>query len=1006
MSSAGIMSFTKNMAMISNILSQGNSRQKLSGQLKGQAQVITRMLRDNAMVEPSILKTFTDADKANGDTQYADYTIKNMWEGITTITLDGDNFTSKKITSVQFGPWTVRNKPTSGSRWNSNVLNGLLSSNRNRLQYCMPKGWNTKMYSPFGTAGSQTDAIGKADLQYTLWYIWGAWFDEVTEQVMTAMMTSPTPIFNTDGDLDAISSNYSPISIRESLSEYINRVYPAILNMPGPLSELVAFFNTGEATNSRTDRYSSRGRGADELVNGPMVFTRQFLCQSYITAGQNSETDYKDVIGQMAINSPGTYPYYYYQYPETTIIQTMAQPSSRLSVAAGPVVYADPANTNTPAIISVKAKQFAFQNTGASLTWQAIGNPAQLIEFTDRAGSAAEVIRSLSQFGSAGKTSGRMQIGKYGAGKTKAIFPYDGNITTEEGTLDQLGFWNNGLNATNLDAVIESVYQTNMPQMSNFASAAVNVSSGSTGSPGMTQQQQGGMGGATGGSKVSITKDYQDLEVYGESLPGKPTRTWSPRGIKTYFSEVSDRNSINMNKTWLVIKLTPDQDSYSKIMKSWNKTNMGQLSTAAKSNVKTLIAQYPEYIEMAFNPGSPILIRRGPRMANSKTGTDAVPADTDWLEWKWSRDHSSTVVSPSSYFEFVDAEDPQSGIYYNIKTPLGIIKILNTPGSKLAVIQNWFTEGNISMSSLTEDLLIIPWQINSGNPDFKPHALIDTKGVAVDFYQRSAVTYEEADLELDYPDAYTIFLDRESIEVEFFNADKLAKKDPILFAPIAWNNNKAKELDLDKEYLKLELLVETNTDTYTGFDYASKDFKTEMLYFPGDERYLQLDEINFGSSGEMTKKTIEPSKVGSGRSISSIKVSSDMDLAKIEFRSGEEITFPDALNRFFSAEEYINGQTLSGVGIKMTIEKYKKPITNNNELVGSLKISRSIKNIPVSFYGRMADQIIATDGKEEVELVGSGGLIYEDESGNMVVILPSPDPSKGLVKFKLVWKEK
>ena len=1003
MSSAGIMSFTKNMAMISNILSQGNSRQKLSGQLKGQAQVITRMLTDNAMVEPSILKTFMDADKANGDTKYADFTIKNMWQGITTISLDGDNFTSKKITSVQFGPWTGRNKPTSGNRWNSNVLNGVLSSNRNRLQYCVPKGWNTKMYSSFGTAGSRTDEIGKADLQYTLWYIWGAWFDEVTEQVMTAMMTSSTPIFNSDGDLDTVSSNYSPISIRESLFEYINRVYPGVST--SVLKELTDFFNKGEPTNSRTGRYSSRSSGTEELLNGPMLFTRQFLCQSYITSGQNSDTDYKDAIGQMAINSPGTYPYYYYQYPETTIIQTMAQPSSRLSVAAGPVEYANPANTNTPAIISIKANQYGFQNTGAALTWQVIGNPAQLIEFTDRAGSAAEVIRSLSQFGSAGKTSGRMQIGKYGTGKTKATFPYDGNITTEEGTLDQLGFWNSGLNATNLDSVIESVYQTNMPQMSNFASAAVNVSSGLTGSPGMAQQQ-GGMGGATGGSKVSITKDYQDLEVYGESLPGKPTRTWSPRGIKTYFSEVSDRNSINMNKTWLVIKMTPDQDSYNKIMKSWNKTNMGQLSTAAKSNVKTLIAQYPEYIEMAFNPGSPILIRRGPRMFNTKTGTDAVPADTDWLEWKWSRDHSSTVVSPSSYFEFVDAEDPQSGIYYNIKTPLGIIKILNTPGSKLAVMQNWFTEGGISMQSLSEDLLIIPWQINSGNPDFKPHALIDTKGVAVDFYQRSAVTYEEADLELDYPDAYTIFLDRESIEVEFFNADKLAKKDPILFAPIAWNNNKARELDLDKEYLKLELLVETNTDTYTGFDYASKDFKTEMLYFPGDERYLQLDEINFGSSGEMTKKTIEPSKVGSGRSISSIKVSSDMDLAKIEFRSGEEITFPDALNRFFSAEEYINGQTLSGVGIKMTIEKYKKPITNNNELVGSLKISRSIKNIPVSFYGRMADQIIATDGKEEVELVGSGGLIYEDESGNMVVILPSPDPSKGLVKFKLVWKEK
>ena len=139
--------------MISNILSQGNSRQKLSDQLKGQAQVITRMLKDNAMVEPSILKTFTDADNANGDTQYADYTIKNMWQGITTISLDGDNFTSKKITSVQFGPWTARNKPTSGSSWNSNNLKKVLSSNRSRLQYCIPKGWNTKMYAPLWISG-------------------------------------------------------------------------------------------------------------------------------------------------------------------------------------------------------------------------------------------------------------------------------------------------------------------------------------------------------------------------------------------------------------------------------------------------------------------------------------------------------------------------------------------------------------------------------------------------------------------------------------------------------------------------------------------------------------------------------------------------------------------------------------------------------------------------------------------------------------------------------------
>ena len=75
--------------------------------------------------------------------------------------------------------------------------------------------------------------------------------------------------------------------------------------------------------------------------------------------------------------------------------------------------------------MSVKAADYKFNNTGLLPTWQAVGNPAQLIEFNDKAGSAAEVIRSLSQFGSAAKTSGRMQIAKYGKAKTKATFPYD-----------------------------------------------------------------------------------------------------------------------------------------------------------------------------------------------------------------------------------------------------------------------------------------------------------------------------------------------------------------------------------------------------------------------------------------------------------------------------------------------------------------------------------------------------------------------------------------------------
>jgi len=979
MSSAGIMSFTKNMAMITNIISQGNSRQNLPYQIKGMGLVVENMLTDNAKVDPNIIRTFQAADNAQGDTVYLQKTLEGLWKGISTVTMQGDNFRSKTLEAVHFGPWSGKNKPTSGSSWNSSAFDNILSYNRNYLSYCIPKGWSTKMSNNFGSNGAGVGTVGNLDLQYSLWYLWGAWFDEVLEQVTTAMMTSTQPIFDRDGVLT------TPLSIRESLYEYMIRVFGGSFSSSME-QELEIFFNTGRASNSHTGSYRASEK---ELVNGPLLFTRAFFLKECYQS--NSDSDYKDVIGQMSINSPGTYPYYYWQYPNTNIMQTVAQPSSRLSVAAGPVEMADPQKSATPQIINIKSADYKFTNTGVSPIWQAIGNPAQLIEFTDKAGSAAEVIRSLSQFGSAAKTSGRMQIGKYGKAKTKATFPYDGGIGIEQGTLPQLGFWNQGQDATGLTAQMTMVYESPAPQMNNF------VSTSSAGSG--TGAGTAGSGGTAPGTKIPTT-DYQDLEVYaGKSKPTKPKRTWSPRGIKTYFSELSDNDTLSLNQTWLVIKIVPDQSHYDKIMKSWNKTQMGSLPRKQKKTVTNLIAQYPDYIEMAFAPEKPILIRRGPRSA------DGVAADTDWLEWKWSRNEPAVEVLKTSYFEFITIDDPDSGIKYTFKTPIGIIRLLVAPKLGTAVIDKWFEDNTLELTDLSNaSINFIPWQINTSNPDFKPHSLVDSEGVAVDFYQRSPLTYDPDDLTKDYPDSYNIFFDRNQIRMEYFDADKLAQKEPILFAPVPWNDKNAKELDLNTEYLRLELLVETNTDTYTGFDYGAKEFKTEQLYFPGDERYLQLESIVFDEDGQMTSTSIEPAKVGSGRSISSIKVSSSMDLAKIEFRSGEEITLPDGLNRFFSAIEYGNGQTLSGIGIKMFIESYDAPINNNNELVESLKRSRTIKNIPISFVSRMADQIISTDGREDTELVGSGGLIYEDEVGNMVVMLPNPDSSKGLVKFKLIWK--
>jgi hypothetical protein len=46
-----------------------------------------------------------------------------------------------------------------------------------------------------------------------------------------------------------------------------------------------------------------------------------------------------------------------------------------------------------------------------------------------------------------------------------------------------------------------------------------------------------------------------------------------------------------------------------------------------------------------------------------------------------------------------------------------------------------------------------------------------------------------------------------------------------------------------------------------------------------------------------------------------------------------------------------------------------------------------------------------TDAAGVDQIVGSGGVIYEDTNKNLTVILPNPDPDKGLVKFKLVWKD-
>tara|TARA_R110002060_G_scaffold46466_1_gene57633 strand:- start:1193 stop:2107 length:915 start_codon:yes stop_codon:yes gene_type:complete len=292
--------------------------------------------------------------------------------------------------------------------------------------------------------------------------------------------------------------------------------------------------------------------------------------------------------------------------------------------------------------------------------------------------------------------------------------------------------------------------------------------------------------------------------------------------------------------------------------------------------------------------------------------------------------------------------------------------------------------------------------IRGDSPDVAPHSIIDTN-MAVDWYQRSLITYPAKELITDsYPDAWTSF--GTEVEVGYFNADSLAKKLPLMFQAIPFDPSTAKEIDITKQYIELELFVVSNTDTYTGFNYSLNEFSSEKLVFPCDERYLALRSItNDPFTGEPTTELIEPAKVSRGKSISSIWISKDSDQAKIEFKSGETIIMPDEVNRGFSAIENGNQQELTGLITQIKVNTYAsrgKGFTAA-ELPNEMRVERTMKNIPLNIMKLMSYEDSAG---ERIEC-GTGGFIFEDEHKNINVILPNPDPDLGLVKFKLLWKE-
>ena len=97
-----------------------------------------------------------------------------------------------------------------------------------------------------------------------------------------------------------------------------------------------------------------------------------------------------------------------------------------------------------------------------------------------------------------------------------------------------------------------------------------------------------------------------------------------------------------------------------------------------------------------------------------------------------------------------------------------------------------------------------------------------------------------------------------------------------------------------------------------------------------------------------------------------------------------------------------NQQELTGLITQIAVEKYAGTGFSAAELPEQMRVDRTMKNIPVNIMKLMSYE----DSTGELIECGTGGAIFEDNKGNLNVILPNPDPNLGLVKFKLLWKER
>jgi hypothetical protein len=499
----------------------------------------------------------------------------------------------------------------------------------------------------------------------------------------------------------------------------------------------------------------------------------------------------------------GSRPFRYFGYPQSSILAATRYPSIALSTVTGEVT------------VPISSSEYYYSDNGSVSEWQKIADPSAIITWTGGGNDSTPLmmIRSLSQYGKANKAGSRMHVNKTHK-KVKYEFPNLFAATNPD--YGDLGFYANDEHSpAEFASIITEVADDPDPLMSTkFGAATKKGATAPSGKPGAVIP--------TKSLKASTKK------------PSEPKREFSPDGVKIEITDFSEKDIFNMGPSWLVLSITPDQATYNKVMKNQVKIMTGEMKSLPRLKKKKVVPptdylkQYPSVVQLAFKTGLPILIN-----TNGKN-------KPEWKVYQWHRAKDPVMVSKDCRFSFVD-NDPRQGMSFVVRTDSGSIGITiayDDAGNAVTTVDEWFKDGATEMKvevGPAKGSILLPVNLDTGQVDPSIHQLIDTTQADA-FYQRSMARYDGADLVKDsYPDAWTLF--GSDIEIDYFNADSLAKSKPLMFQAIPFNPATATEVDITTNFLELQLFVEANTDTYTGFDYSSGEFHSERLVFPCDERF-------------------------------------------------------------------------------------------------------------------------------------------------------------------------